>query len=551
MKKMKNTCNKLILLFLVTSFGACSTEDDLTKDWIADNTVNTSSSGMPGKADLSNLVALGTSLGAGFMDGALYDDGQANSFPALLGRQFQITGVGNTTDFEQPDINSPNGYNFLLNDGMSGRTELSLSLRTPVATTGDTASILKHWSGTASTLNNFSVPIAQAGQLIIAATGGPASNPAYNPFYERFASSPSTDGITGSSPVKDAISAKGTFFIYEAGVNDIALWAAGGGTNSIGPLTDAAVFKTSIDRAIRLLATAGTFGTPSESYSVEGVVLNVPPVLVFPFFQAVSYNAVTLDSTTAAALQSSFNNVNNALDATASVGYTGDVSARKVSYSKGNNPILVVDQSLDDLGPFFDRLAAASTIDAAQRKAVEPFRQSRPLVAGELVPLTTGALLGTEADGDDTAADTPLGVAVPLGFDLSTGAQETSGGDPYYLDKEEQALLETRRAAFNVALAGAVSDVNADGGGIILVDIESIFLDAAGVSDGVEGIVVEGITLAPDFSPNGIFSTDGIHPNNRGHGIIANQIISAIEAQWGASILKIDVLSLRGTIFIP
>lgn len=580
MKKIYNYILPVVFLFAAT---ACE-DDAVLEDWLETNPiVVTEVTGSAGDADLSNLVVLGTSLGSGFMDGALYDVGQASSFPALIATQLQISGIGGTTDFGQPDINSSNGYNFLLNDGTSGRTELSLSLLVPVPTTGDLVSILTPWGGTTSELNNFSVPVTQAAQLAIAATGGPrtdtyggvvpaAVNPAFNPFYERFASSPSPDGATGSSPLTDALSAQGTFFIYEAGVNDVGLYAAGGGTTAIGPLTGSATYEASADAAIHTLATAGTFGTSAQAYSVEGVVLNVPPVLVFPFFQAVSYDAIELTAELATTIQSGLDAVNAAIEGTVSAGYTGDVSGRLMSYEEGANPILVWDDGLDDLSAFFTLVVTQQVLtdpaivaipDGPEKDAIvaaeiakgeaqlAPYAKSRPMVTGELVPLTTGALLGVEADGDDEVADTPLGIVVPLGWNLLGGAAEAAGGDPYYLDLVEQGEIETARAAFNAALAGAVSDVNASGGDIILVDIESLFLDAAGLTDGTQGITVQSLDLDPDFGPNGIFSTDGIHPCNRGHGIVANAIINAINDRWGADIPEVDIASLLGPSFQP
>jgi len=412
---------------VLVGFTACN-KDEITDDWKSSNPEPTEVelTGDAGDADLSNLVVLGTSLAAGFQDGALYDEGQANSFPAMLGRQFQISDIGGTTSFNQPDINSENGYNLLLDDGTSGRTLLDLSAEVPVTTTGELASVATPYSGATNELNNFGIPLAQAGQLVIAATGGPvtttyggtvppSANPAYNPFYNRFASNPSSDGMSGSTPLTDALGAQGSFFIYEAGVNDVALYAAGGGTTSIGPLTDAGDFEAAVDAAINGMASGG---------DVEGAVLNIPPILVFPFFQAVTWDAVTLDASTAETLNSSLAAVNGAIDGAAAVGYEGPTETRKINYSEGNNPILVIDQELEDLAPYWDALVGAGQITAQERADLEPYRQSRPLVQGELVPLTVGALLGTEADGDDTVEDTPLGVAIPLGFDLGSGMQE-------------------------------------------------------------------------------------------------------------------------------
>jgi hypothetical protein len=36
--------------------------------------------------------------------------------------------------------------------------------------------------------------------------------------------------------------------------------------------------------------------------------------------------------------------------------------------------------------------------------------------------------------------------------------------------------------------------------------------------------------------PFGAFSLDGVHPNQRGHGYMANLFIDAINRKWGAAI---------------
>ena len=553
---MKNIFKYILSIPLVFALVSCN-EDEVLDGWIAENPVPETLSGDKGDADLSNLVVLGTSLASGFQDGALYDAGQANSFPALLAAQFQVSGIGGTTDFGQPDINSANGYNMLANDKKSGRSELDLSLKAPVNTVGEIASILTPWSGTAKTLNNFGVPLTQAAQLVVAATGGPvtdtyggkvpaADNPAYNPFYKRFASNPSADGATGSTPLKDALSAGGSFFVYEAGINDIALYAIGGATNLVGPTTAAATYKASAYAAIKMLATAG-----GNAYEVEGVVLNVPPILDFPFFQAVTYNAIPLDAATATSLNTGLAAVNAAIKGTAKAGYTGDVSGRLMSYAEGKNAILVIDESLDDLGPFFDILVGGGVLTAEDRFKLTPYEQSRPLIKGEIVPLGTSPHLGVEADGDADVADTPLGLVIPLGFDFAEFAHEPLGGDSYYIDAGEKEEIEINRELYNEALAETVSAVNAAGGDVVLVDIASIFLDAAGTSDGVKGIDAQGLNLDPDFAPNGIFSTDGLHPCQRGHGLIANKIIGAINTKWKASVPEVSIGGLPGPPFKP
>ncbi len=52
-----------------------------------------------GDADMSNFVALGNSLTAGFADGALYITGQENSYPNIIAQQAALAGGG---EFTQP-----------------------------------------------------------------------------------------------------------------------------------------------------------------------------------------------------------------------------------------------------------------------------------------------------------------------------------------------------------------------------------------------------------------------------------------------------------------
>ena len=72
-----------------------------------------------------------------------------------------------------------------------------------------------------------------------------------------------------------------------------------------------------------------------------------------------------------------------------------------------------------------------------------------------------------------------------------------------------------------------------------------LFLDIFGISDGVIGAEIDGFNYQPDFSPNGVFSTDAVHPNPKGQAIIANEIIAVINASFDAGIPKIDIVPFR------
>lgn len=554
-----------LLLFAVFIAFACKDSyDSLVDNRLEENPPPSeeSPSGESGEADFSNYVAIGNSLTAGFMDAALYNDGQANSFPALLAEQ--LTYAGAPDEFTQPDINSELGFNTSVenpqNGTVLGRYKLDTSIPGPSPTLGGDP--IEAYSGSTGDLNNFGVPGILTQQLLTPATGGPdaQSNPAFNPFYQRFASNPSQDGMTGSTILGDAIDTGPSFFTLWIGSNDVLGYAISGASNPA-LLTSQANFDTQFNTVVDQLIN----GT-----SASGVVATIPPVTAVPFFQAVPYNSIQLTAEEANQLNQSFGALNAALDAVAAnfPQYDAeDVAPRKVTYQEGANPILVNDPTLDDFGDEFDQLLAADAITAQQRAALAPYEQSRPLIAvdqngdgmpeqKELVTLSAGAVLGTEYN-PQSQSPTTIGVVIPLGLpnpqnpDLGcTQAQ----GDECYLTLQEQSEIQTRTTQFNTIIATRVAQEAQTNGRLALFDINSgfpgnpnteigSFADLFGV-DGELGIRISGQLLQPDFSPNGVFSTDGIHPNPRGNAILANEFIEVIENNFGATIPEIDVLEL-------
>lgn len=478
-----------------------------------------------GDADFSNYIAIGNSITAGFMDAALYNNGQEFSLGAQLSKQFELTGAPAT--FNQPDINSENGFNTLANSGdgsgpVLGRFKLDTSIPGPSPVlNGDP---IEPYTGSASALNNFGVPGLQVGQLLTPDTGNPSS-PAFNPFYARFASSPGVSTVLG-----DAISTDPTFFTLWIGNNDVLGYATSGATRPE-ILTSQANFQAQFSATINRLMTETT---------ADGIVANIPPILATPVFQAIPYNVIELDQASADQLNASFSTLNAVFDGMANDTFLfsdftqEDADQRKISYQAGNNPILIVDPNLDDLSDEFDLLVTFGQITTEQREALEPYVQSRPMVVNpqtgpELVLISAGAILGTPAVPGDP--NTPIGVAIPLGA-------------RYTLTAANIVEIETARGTFNAIIEGTVT---AAGSRLALYDTNELggaFSDIFGLDGSEIGITVDGVFLNPDFSPNGVFSTDGIHPNARGTAILANEFLEVIESEFNATIPKIDVLAL-------
>ncbi len=547
---MKNSYKSLFLILgLAVLLTACEGQaDSLINERLDDNPLPTAPTYSAGTADLTNYVAIGNSLTAGLMDGALYTAGQQNSFPVMLSSRFELLG---SAPMVVPDVNTLNGFNATLSDVgnnvILGRTELDVSIPGPTPTVGEFP--IPAMTAARGSVTNLGVPNIRMADLF---SNDLAGNAALGLYYSRFATNPGTSTI-----IQDAVAASPSFYTMWMGNNDVLQYAVSGGISEtlITPTVD---FQTDLGNAIGALVQAGS----------QGVVINLPPMVVLPFFQAVQWNAIPLDEATATTLNTGLASVNGAIQGCAGAPFSAitadDANSRQISYSAGSNPILVNDPELTDLGACFDALipAANPTLtaqeQAALRAALVPYEQSRPLVAGELVLLTAGAVLNTPFNGN---ADQPIGIVIPLGFN-TTGA-----GDQFFLTAAEQANIVTARATFNAVIDGVVAATNQTAGSTVVTvaDLHPFFADIFGLdigtatglalssnaidpqyADGELGANINGVILQPDFSPNGIFSTDAVHLNPRGHAIVANEVLNTMRSVFGVSLPDVDVLSLPG-----
>ncbi len=95
-------------------------------------------------------------------------------------------------------------------------------------------------------------------------------------------------------------------------------------------------------------------------------------------------------------------------------------------------------------------------------------------------------------------------------------------------------------SAYNNTIANAASN-----NGWALVDINSAFsqiFQNFQQSGGSQGISQNGVTLTP--VPGSLFSFDGVHPGNQGHGIVANMTIEAINNTYNANLPTINISTI-------
>ncbi len=500
MQPIKNLLPLLASFTLLLGITACDTEDELLEERQKNNPVI---KGDGGSADFSNYIAIGNSISAGMMDAALYTNGQQSAFPVILAEQFQTFANGGA--FNLPDINSGNGFNVSVEQDPSnivGRLVLDVARRTPVPLPGEP---IESFDGDKSTLNSFSVPGMTITQLDNAGL-------ALNPFYARFATAPGS-----STLLNDAIATKPTFFTFWLGGNDVLQYASSGGADE-SLLTDPSTFKAVYDAAIDRLM--------SET-DAKGIVLNVPPVSLLPFFQAVP-RTVTVPEALRDTLEAGLDNVNRAIagwnmeiDSRGDLSESEKAALKRPSLSKDFDayPVLIADESLSD----------AAVPDGSGGTFVIPKVRNIDTSPSELVP--TGELILLSAGSVLSAGEQGFSPLAPL-------------TNENVLNKEELTSINTSVALFNGIIEDAVA-TNSDR--LALTDVTPTFLDLFG-ADGSLGLEVEGQILSPDFAPTGFFSTDGVHPNPRAHAITANSVLSTIESKFGAVLPKVQVLGFRGPV---
>ncbi|MBF8963397.1 hypothetical protein I0P70_09080 [Pontibacter sp. FD36] len=273
-----------------------------------------------GEADFSTYVALGNSLTAGFQDGALYREGQLNSYPAILAEQFRNVGGG---EFNQPlfaegvsagspRMIAPNTFvvppRLVLGPSTDCRNETSIG---PVLS-GPVGNLTVFAPLTGSTkYNNLGVPGARSFHLPANGYGSAAGNP----FFARFATSATT------SVLADAMAQNPTFFTLWIGNNDVLGYATAGGVDD--QITPEATFEGSIKATLAQLTSNGA----------KGVVGNIPDVSKIPFFTTVPYNGLVLNAAQAQGLTAAYKPLNDAYKQ-AGIPY-------ELKFAEGPNPFVI------------------------------------------------------------------------------------------------------------------------------------------------------------------------------------------------------------------
>ena len=493
------------LLLLSIGFASCDVNNELDvipEELVEEVALNTDD------LDFSNYVSIGASFTAGFTDGGLFIAAQENSFPNILAGKFGVQ-----ASFNQP-LMSDNIGGLLLGGNVIQGPRLYFDGAGPASLSATpTTEVTNNVGGS---LNNFGVPGAKSFHLLAPGYGNVAGIQLglANPYFARMASSAS------ATVIGDAMAQSPTFFtLSEIGGNDVLGYALSGGsgvdqspsagnpTGNLDPstyggndITNPLVFGQVFNGMVATLTSGGA----------KGVVANVPYITSLSHFTTVPYNPVPMSVGLATQVNAAYAPYNGGLQQLLDAKNAGllpapiiqlladfdqsEVDKRTISFSGGQNAVVIIDEDLTDL--------------TAINPALVSMRQA---TAEDLLVLTSSTFIGTLADPNNAASVN--GVGVPL-------------GDQWVVTPEEQLAIKTATDAYN-GIIEATASANAN---IVMVDFKGL-LDEASTT----GIVFDEYTMTTSLVTGGLVSLDGVHLTARGYALMANKILAAMDDEFGSN----------------
>ncbi len=122
-------------------------------------------------------------------------------------------------------------------------------------------------------------------------------------------------------------------------------------------------------------------------------------------------------------------------------------------------------------------------------------------------------------------------LAAGIGVPVAAGGTGNPLPSGVVLLASDASSIRSAVDGYNAAIAA-----EAAGRGAALVDLHGLLITAA-----TTGLRIGATSYSSAFLTGGLFSLDGIHPTDLGHGIIANAMIDAVNAQFGASVPHVSL----------
>lgn len=494
----------LFFTFLLVGLYACNEVEDVLED----NGVSASESlptlSIDGTGlDFSNYVAVGPSFSAGVSDGTVFLASQNNSWPNIMSMEFAKVGGG---EFKQPTMDDNFGGLALGGNRIIGpRLVFNGSGPAPLESViGPVTVQTDILNPPAGPFNNLGVPGARSFHFVAPGYGNIANVAAglANPYATRL-----TGATPNASIIELAAAQDPTFFTLSLfGGNDVLGYATGGADQNADAITPLTTFEAVLNASLTALTSNGA----------KGVVSGTPYVTDLPYFTTVPHNPVPLDAATAAALNQGYAAYNGGLQAVLGAlagtpfesAFTAEEAAqRTISFSEGQNAVVIIDESLTDLGDINPAFAG-----------IPKYRQA---TANDLMVLTSATFIGTLADPNNPMSVN--GVAVPL-------------ADKWVVTETEVYEIIAATDAMNASVESAANSF-----GIAYVDLQSILAQASST-----GIVFDDYQMNTSLVFGGLVSLDGVHLTARGYAYMANSFLAAIDAYYGSNFVASGSLAKAG-----
>jgi len=148
-----------------------------------------------------------------------------------------------------------------------------------------------------------------------------------------------------------------------------------------------------------------------------------------------------------------------------------------------------------------------------------------PLQPGDLVLLSAADTIAT------------WGCGIPAGGYnyLNPPLHDSTGPLPENLILRASEVVATQDQINNMNL---VVDSVAARPNVAKVDLHGLLSTIA-----TKGFSLGGVVYTSEFVKGGLFSLDGVHPNDLGYALMANTMISAVNARFGCFVPPVDPLS--------
>jgi hypothetical protein len=561
-----------------------------------------------GSLDLTEYVAIGNSLTAGYSDGGLYLEVQEHSFPSLIAQQ--IREIRSSFEFNQPLMPPGNGSGYLKLRTLDLANQIfDFTILPPDA----------NWTNKIpGVYQNLGIPGIRVKDITVNGYG--ASPTAGNPYFYRILGE--QDAMMSYLDLVQETNA--SIFTIWLGSNDVLGYATSGGKDGISGLpgtglnglTPVDEFEASYDALMNVLNLKGA----------SGILMTIPDITKIPFFTSIAWNALALSADQAAAATAGYTAM---IDPQVEAGVT-EATINLVATDTVLSVAVLPD--LADTAVFLQAYQEAIAQGADQATALqiaEDFVQSQEGIAritfleAELNNELPAHLLGqpTSPDLDPLFAiiDQELATNVQLQQAIAqTNAQITQAYEAGFLPQLE-AVVAQQTAVQIAALkaAGIYPTFNAGNNGFVIevpvsqsnplgirqmVEGEIVLFSAAlgddlgpekaampkpdeiiltldeianivdyteqyneiirgyasnavGVLESNDildkvnnGLFSDGVEVTGDYIQGGAFSLDAIHLTPRGYAITANSFINAINQKFGSTIPPVNISDSRAVI---